>query len=196
MVLSVTNVVEHGFCPKFTYYGEVLGLGQYEQRRGTVMKGRMHHKIAENTNKRFVPTKLEGTKISSQKIYSEKHGFVGIADHVVITDEGLVLVERKYSDPNKIHDTLRIQIGLLSILLEEYFQKPVLYALVIFTKNSKRVQTVIDVDQNLKDYALWMLEDTKKTINDGIIPESTYDGRCPNCCYRKICDVGSLNSMQ
>ena len=69
MVLSVTNVVEHGFCPKFTYYGEVLGLGQYEQRRGTVMKGRMHHKIAENTNKRFVPTKLEGTNFLAKNLF-------------------------------------------------------------------------------------------------------------------------------
>ncbi len=196
MVLSVTNVVEHVFCPKFTYYEKVMGLEQYEQKRGTVMKGRVHHKVSENTNKKFIPTQLEGTKISSQKIYSKKHDFVGVFDHVIVTNEGLVLVERKYTNSNSIHDTLRVQIGLLSILLEEYFQKPVIYALVIFTKDGKRVQITVDVDQNLKEYALCMLEDTKRIINDGIMPESTYDGRCPDCCYRKICDVGSLNTDQ
>lgn len=193
MVLSVTNVVEHVFCPKFTYYEKVMGIEQYEQKRGTVLKGRVHHKVAESTNKRFVPAQLEGTKISSQKIYSKKHNFVGIFDHVIVTNDGLVLVERKYTGLNTIHDTLRVQIGLLSILLEEHFQQPVIYAVVIFSKNNKRVQITIDIDRELKEYALFMLEETKRIINDGIMPDSRYDGRCPDCCYRKICDVGSLN---
>ncbi len=31
-VISVTTVAEHVFCPKFTYYGHVLGLNQYEEK--------------------------------------------------------------------------------------------------------------------------------------------------------------------
>jgi hypothetical protein len=43
-VISVTTVAEHVFCPKFTYYGHVLGLKQYEEKRGSVKAGKTLHK--------------------------------------------------------------------------------------------------------------------------------------------------------
>ena len=134
-LLSVTTVVEHVFCPKFTYYGIVMGLGQYEQKRGTVSAGKKHHEKSEKTNKSYIPQNIKGTKINSQKFYSKKYGFVGIVDHAILTPNSIVLVERKHSKQAKIYDTLRVQIGLLSILLEENFQKPVTSALVLFSYN-------------------------------------------------------------
>ena len=194
-MLTVTMVVENVFCPKFTYYGHVMGLEQYEEKRGTIQSGKKHHLTAENTNKNFIPDNLMGTKITSQKLYSKNHGFVGIIDHAIIMKKQIILIERKYANHNTIHDSIRVQLGLLAILLEENLHKPVHQAYVYFTKNKKRVKFFVSIDQNVKDYAVRMLNETKHIIDTGITPKSHYDNRCVNCCYRKICDVGSLNNI-
>ncbi len=195
-MISVTAVVEHVFCPKFTYYGYVMGLEQYEEKRGTVKSGRMHHATSEKTNRGFVPDNLDGTKITSLKLYSKRHNFVGIIDHAVDMTDQVVLIERKYADHNVIYDSIRVQLGLLAILLEENLHKPVNYAYVYFAKNKKRTRLRVDIDQEIKEYAIRMLQDVKNTISTGIDPVSNYDNRCINCCYRKVCDVGSLNNKQ
>lgn len=195
-MISVTTVVEHVFCPKFTYYGLVMGLEQYEEKRGTVQSGRMHHATSEKINKDFVPDNLEGVKITSLKLYSQKHDFVGIIDHAVDMTDQIVLLERKFADHNTIYDSIRVQLGLLAILLEENMHKPVNYAYVYFAKNKKRSRLHLVIDHNVKEYAIQMLQDVRNTINMGLNPESNYDNRCVNCCYRKVCDVGSLNNKQ
>lgn len=195
-MISVTTVVENVFCPKFTYYGYVMGLEQYEEKRGAIQSGRKHHAASEKTNRDFIPDNLVGTKITAQKLYSKEHCFVGIVDHAVEMVDQIVLIERKYADHNKIHDSIRVQLGLLAVLLEENLCKPVHYAYVYFAKGGKRVKIQVDIDQSTKDYAIRMLHETRDIINTGIVPESHYDSRCVNCCYRKVCDIGSLNRQQ
>ena len=194
-MISVTTVVEHVFCPKFTYYGMVLGIEQYEQKRGTVLSGRAHHATSEKTNKDYVPQNITGEKITSLKLYSKKYGFVGIVDHCIVTDSEIILIERKYTDYKKIHDTLRVQLGLLAVLLEENLEKPVQKALVIFSKDATREQIPVTIDSDVKQFALDMLKDAKKVMDNTLMPKSHYDRRCINCCYRNVCDVGSLNSI-
>ncbi len=193
-MITVTTVVEHVFCPKFTYYGQVMGLEQYEEKRGTVISGREHHSKSEKTNRNFIPQNLQGEKITSLKMYSKKHGYVGIVDHCVVTSNEVVLFERKYTSQVKVHDSLRVQLGLLSILLEENLAKPVHRAFVIFTKDDTRTQIEVEIDAGMKEFAIDSLNDVKKVIKESLLPVSHYDNRCVNCCYNKICDVGSLNS--
>lgn len=192
-MISITTVVENAFCPKFTYYGVVLGLEQYEEKRGTVAAGRQHHRTAEKTNVDFVPSDLSGRRINSKKMYSKKHDFVGIIDHAIESDDEIVIIERKYSSYGKVGGTIRVQLGLLAILLEENYGKPVRKAHVIFSKGGSRTKIIVDIDQDVRDYALKELEYTKEIIGGSGMPDSHYDARCVNCCYRKVCDVGSLN---
>ena len=192
-MISVTTVVENVFCEKFTYYGEVLGLLQYEEKRGAVISGKSFHKRHEKTNQKFTLNNMQGKKIISTKFYSKKHDFLGIIDEAVELDDQVVLIERKFSNYSKIHDTVKVQIGLLAILIEENLKKPVNKAHVIFHKD-KRDEIIIPIDNEIKNFAIKMLKRTNKTIDAGIMPESHYDNRCINCCYRKICPVGSLNT--
>ena len=194
-MISVTMVVEHVFCNRFTYYGMVAGLPQYEQKRGTVDTGKKHHKSSEITNKNYVPKNIVGKKITAQKLYSSKYGFVGIVDHAIITDTDIVIIERKYSSGPTIYDTLRAQLGLLSLLLEENLKKPVKQAIVIFTKDNKRTTVTVPVDENLQNFAINMLNETNKVIAQQTMPDTSYSNRCVDCCYHNICDVGSLNTV-
>ena len=192
-MISVTTVVENVFCEKFTYYGEVLGLLQYEEKRGAVISGKSFHKRHEKTNQKFTLNNMQGKKIISTKFYSKKHDFLGIIDEAIELDDQVVLIERKFSNYSKMYDTVKVQIGLLAILLEENLKKPVNKAHVIFHKD-KRDEIIIPIDSEIKNFAIKMLKRTNKTIDTGIMPESHYDSRCINCCYRKICPVGSLNT--
>ena len=193
MSLTVTDVVEYSFCPKFTYFINVLGLDQYEQKRGTVAAGRKLHKLHERNNPTYIPHTNKGKKLVARKFYSEKFDLSGKIDEAIEMDDEIILIERKYTDIYDISDTLLVQLGLLSILIEENLKKPVKIAVVIFNK-TQRKQVSIIIDDTLKNHSLEILEKTKKVIQMGIMPDADFDNRCLNCCFRKICPVGSLNS--
>ena len=193
MMISVTNVVENVFCQKFTYYENVLGLLQYEEKRGAVISGKSFHKKHEKTNQKFIPKNIPGKKIITTKFYSKKYDFLGVIDEAIIQEDQIILIERKFSDYFKIYNTVMVQLGLLSILLEENLKKPVSEAHVIFHK-AKRDEVIIPISEETKTFAIKMLNRTKKTIKTGVMPESQYDNRCLNCCYRRVCPEGSLNT--
>ena len=41
--LTVTHVLEHLYCPRFTYFEYVLGVPERQERRALVQKGRQSH---------------------------------------------------------------------------------------------------------------------------------------------------------
>jgi CRISPR-associated exonuclease Cas4 len=192
-VLTITDVVEHVFCPKFTYYSSVLGLRQFEEKRGTVKAGKTLHQRHETTNKDYTPQPFSGKKLVGTKYYSRKLDLSGKIDEAVETNDEIILIERKYADATELHDTLKVQLGLLSIIIEENIGKPVKTAQVIYSKQNRVVKNY-EIDESIKKFALEMLEETKKVILRGIIPSSSFDNRCLNCCFRKICPTGSLNN--
>jgi len=233
--LRVTDVVEDEFCPKFTYFGHVLGLPQHEGRRGTVQVGRAHHARHEGQNRGFVPASLrpapQGTRTPARNrsggvvparlawadtsaraarparavrttsprkvvgllLHSDRLGLVGKIDEAVITGGEATLIERKHSDHTRVTGTRRVQVGLLAMLMEESLGVAVRRARFIFTKE-RRVTVDVDVDGGVRRAALRALERAQETIRTGLMPDSRYDARCENCCYRRICPVGSLYS--
>lgn len=194
-LITVTDVVENAFCPKFTYYSLVLGLRQYEEKRGTVMAGRSLHTRSEKLNSSYVPKMAQGKKLVAMQLYSTRLGLSGKIDEAYESSKEIILVERKYTDFTVITDTLKTQIGLLSILLEENRNKPVTRAFVIFQK-SKRVVKEIRLTSELKNFALQKLESVKQIITSGISPNAQYGNKCLDCTYRKVCPTGSLYMNQ
>lgn len=196
IVISVTMVVENVFCEKFTYYSEVLGIRQYEEKRGTVMAGRMMHSRHEKTNRDFVPASIgNGKKLIAVKFRSTKYNLVGVIDEAIETDDEVILFERKFSDRVTIDDKIRVQVGLLAMLIEENIKKPVNVAHVVFHK-SGRTEVIVPLSKPIRDFAKDALRRTARVIESGIMPESHFNSRCLNCCYRKICPVGYLNTNQ
>ena len=190
-MLTVTDVVEYVFCKRFTYYTLVMGLRQFEEKRGTVLAGRAFHERHERENRSYVSSRIEGKKMIGLMLYSEKLGLVGKVDEVIDTGDELVLIERKYSDYAEVRDTLKVQLGLLAVLLEENLGKRVTQAKVIFTKEKWKESKVM-MDPSLRSFALRMLGEAHEVVDRGTMPEEEPDGRCLNCCFRKICTVGFL----
>lgn len=192
-ILTVTDVVEYAFCPMFTYFGNVLGLKQYEQRRGTVKGGRKLHESHEKSNRDYMSHDISGKKLIGTKFFSEKLGLVGKIDEAIETDKQIILVERKFTDNTIVGDTIKVQLGLLSILIEENMKKPVNIARIIFQKE-RRITIDVAIDDQIRNVAIDSLSRVKQLIKSGIIPDSKFDNRCLDCCFRRICPVGSLNN--
>jgi CRISPR-associated exonuclease Cas4 len=149
------------------------------------------HKRHEDTNVFYIPHGLSGKKIIGLKLYSSRLGLVGKIDEAIESENEITIIEHKYSDRIELGDTLKVQLGLLAILLEENLAKPVKTGIIIFTKEKREVITVI-IDELMKKKALDMLDKVRQVIKTGKSPRSNFDGRCLNCCYRKVCPVGSL----
>src|SRR5437016_2295926 len=56
--LMVTHVLEHLYCPRFTYFEYVLGVPERQGRRPLVQKGRDVHKEQRRTNPNYLRKKL------------------------------------------------------------------------------------------------------------------------------------------
>lgn len=188
-MLTVTNVVEHAFCARFTYFELVLGIKQGEGRRGTVIAGRTFHRHHSNRNKSYQIRKLQGNKLTELVFKSKAHNISGKIDEAIELSDEIVLIERKYSDYAFIGSTLKTQMGLLAILVEENMKKKVRHGIVIFNK-STRIEIPFRITNKIKESALLELEKTRNVIETGFIPPSLLDNRCLNCCYRKICPNG------
>jgi CRISPR-associated exonuclease Cas4 len=159
------------------------------------MAGRSLHTRSEKLNPSYVPKMAQGKKLVAMQLYSTRLGLSGKIDEAYEGSKEIILVERKYTDFTVITDTLKTQIGLLSILLEENRNKPVTRAFVILQK-SKRVVKEIRLTSELKNFALQKLESVKQIITSGISPSAQYDNKCLDCTYRKVCPTGSLYMNQ
>ncbi|MCW3996318.1 MAG: CRISPR-associated protein Cas4 [Candidatus Bathyarchaeota archaeon] len=184
--LTVTNAVEYAFCPRFTYFQLVLGIEQREGKRGTVQSGRAFHSRHSSTNKNYKIKRFEGIKQTELLLYSKKYAFSGKIDEAIEADDQILIIERKYSDYIFIGSTIKTQLGLLAILLEENTGKKVNQAVVVFDKK-ERVEVPVKITEKMKQKALLLLQQTSRVIETNRMPYSKHDNRCTNCCYRKIC---------
>jgi CRISPR-associated exonuclease Cas4 len=192
--LSVTSVVEHAFCPRFTYFQLVLGIQQREEKRGTVIAGRELHRRHSTTNRNYIIAGVTGKKFVEAYMYSEKLQLSGKIDEAIETADEIIIIERKYSDYVNVGETLKTQLGLLALLAEENFNKRVKRAIVIFQKKH-RVKIRVNITEKTKSFALKVLQNTRSVIQTGIMPRSKQDNRCINCCYRKLCPPNRLKNQ-
>jgi len=187
--------VENAFCPKFTYYELVLDLKQHEEKQGSVKAGRKFHHRHSSTNLGYLPKSFKGRRLTEIQLFSKAHLYSGKIDEGIETDEEVILIERKYSDFFEVGATLKVQLGLLAILVEENMGKKVKKAMIIYSKKT-RTEIQVDITDDVRNLALVMLERTKEIIASGVSPPVDYSRRCLTCCYRNICPVGSLKLDQ
>lgn len=57
--ITVSDVMEYLFCPRFIYYMHCLGIPQHEERRYKVLKGRALHDAREKVNRNYIRKKLQ-----------------------------------------------------------------------------------------------------------------------------------------
>ena len=88
-IITISDVLEYLFCPRFIYYMHCLDIPQHEESRFKVMKGREVHEKKLITNPDYLRKKLGVVKKEMNVfVASKQHHIKGIIDEVLILDDG------------------------------------------------------------------------------------------------------------
>src|SRR3972149_7491894 len=58
LMITPSVVIEHFFCPRFTYFMNCLNIRQHEELRYKVLKGRELHERREKENREYIRKKI------------------------------------------------------------------------------------------------------------------------------------------
>ena len=189
-MITPSEVIEHIYCPRFTYYMNVLNIPQFEDRRFKVLKGREVHKRRETENRFYLRKKI-GVVDRDLNVYlaSPSLGVRGVVDEVLTLEDGsLAPLDYKYS-PYREHafKTHRIQIILYGLLAREAYQKPVSHGYIAYIRGGSRLAEV-PIGEAEEITAQQIVAEILDIIQTGRLPKKTpHRAKCGDCCYKNIC---------
>lgn len=189
-MVTPSEVIEHIYCPRFTYYMHVLNIPQFEDRRFKVLKGREVHKRRETENRFYLRKKI-GVVHRDLNVYlaSPKLGVRGIVDEVLtLQDDTLAPLDYKYTPyRERAFNTHRIQIILYGLLIREAYQKAVTRGYVAYIRGGNRVVDV-PIGQTEEAETRNKVLEILDIIKTGRLPQKTpHRAKCSDCCYKNIC---------
>ena len=189
-MLTPSEVVEHIWCPRFTYFMNVLMIPQFEDRRYKVLKGREVHKRREKENRDYLRKKL-GVVNKEQAVYlaSPKVRVRGIVDEVLSLDDGTMApLDFKYTEyQERAFRTHAIQVTLYGLLIEEVYQAEVTRGYVAYIRGGSKVLEV-PLSDEIREATDQILDEMFSIIQTGKLPRKTANkNHCIDCCYKNIC---------
>jgi len=188
--ITVSDVIEYLFCPRFIYFMYCLDIKQQEDKRYKVLKGRKVHEMREKLNRDYIRKKLNcARKESSVYLASKKYRVKGIVDEVLFLDDGTASpFDYKFAeDKGKLFKTYKYQSLIYGLLIKENYNVDVKKGFVCYTRSNNLVR---EITFSEKDFT-----EAVKTINEilDIIQKGFYSKktkslmRCVDCTYRNIC---------
>ncbi|MYD64038.1 MAG: CRISPR-associated protein Cas4 [Gemmatimonadetes bacterium] len=189
-MITPSEVIEHIYCPRFTYYMNVLNIPQFEDRRFKVLKGREVHKRRETENRFYLRKKI-GVVDRDLNVYlaSPSLSVRGVVDEVLTLEDGsLAPLDYKYSPYREYaFKTHRIQIILYGLLAREAYQKPVSRGYIAYIRGGSRLVEV-PIGEAEEITAQQIVAEILDIIQTGRLPKKTpHRAKCSDCCYKNIC---------
>ncbi len=188
--LTVTHVLEHLYCPRFTYFEYVLAVPERQERRSLVVKGRQAHEERKRINPQYLRKKLGVVERRFDvPMASASLGVRGVVDEVLTLDDGTMApFDYKFAeDPGQVYHNQKVQSALYGLLIRETFGVPVRRGLVCYLRSNHRV---VSLEHTEEDYAeaRQIVREVLEVIQTGLFPPATtWKARCRDCCYRNIC---------
>jgi len=186
----VTHILEHLYCPRFTYFEYVLGVPERQERRGLVMKGRQVHEERKRINAGYLRKKLGvvGRRFDVP-LASARLGVRGVVDEVLTLDDGsMAPFDYKFAvKPKQVFHNQKVQSALYALLIRDNFQVPVRRGFICYTRSNFHV---VELEHSAADLAeaAAVVEEVLTIIQTGLFPPATsWKARCVDCCYRNIC---------
>lgn len=189
ILLTPSDVLEHLFCGRFTYFERHLGLPEFQERREKVRRGRELHAAREATNRAYLRRRLDVVeKRLDVSLSSPRHHLRGRLDEVLLFADGTAgPLDYKFAkDPGRIYATLRIQSAIYALLIRECYGRPVRRGFVVYTRSRNRVVEVIYTPEDFLRVGRTVRE-IVEVVQRGRLPRRAPASRCVDCCYRPIC---------
>jgi CRISPR-associated exonuclease Cas4 len=189
VLLTPSDVLEHLFCGRFTYFERHLLLPEFQERREKVRRGRALHAVREATNRAYVRKRLGVVeKRIDVSLASARHHLRGRLDEVLFFGDGTAgPLDYKFAkDPGRVYTTLRVQSAIYALLIHANFGIPVRRGYLVYTRSSHRV---VEVAYDPADFRRIgrAVREILEVIHRGKLPRRAPASRCVDCCYRPIC---------
>lgn len=189
-MLTPSEVIEHVYCPRFTWFMNVQHIAQHEDQRYKVLKGREIHQHRETENKTYLRRKI-GVVQRQNAVYlaSPRLRMRGVVDEVLWLKDGTMApLDYKYTEPRETaFKTHRIQIAMYAMLIAETYRTSVQRGYVAYIRGGNKLLEVPVTDEIIGEVTA-LVNQIFATIATGRLPRRTpYRVRCVDCCYRNIC---------
>jgi CRISPR-associated exonuclease Cas4 len=188
--ITPSEVIEYLFCPRFTYFLNVLKVDQHEHRRKLVNKGRDIHELKLVQNKDYLRKKAGAVdKIQDVYLSSEKLRLVGRVDEVLFLDDGTAApLDYKFAFwENKVFKTYIMQQTLYALLIEEHFSITVSRAFLVYVRSRNHLEEIA-ITPSRKQKAQKILDDIFNIITLSQFPNvKKIKRKCEDCTYRNLC---------
>lgn len=189
-IITISDVLEYLFCPRFIYFMYCLDIPQHEENRFKVIKGRDVHKKRQMTNREYVRKKLNCiSKESEVYVVSKDHHIKGIVDEVLfLEDDTAAPLEYKFAEyKDKVFSTYKYQLVLQALLIKENYNIEVEKGYICYTRSNNMIK---ELAFKLSDFkkANDIITDIIQIVDKGKYPKATRSkNKCIDCCYRNIC---------
>ncbi len=189
-IITISDVLEYLFCPRFIYFMHCLDIPQYEESRFKVIKGREVHDEKRITNTEYLRKKLAVVKKEINVfIASKNHHIKGIVDEILFLEDGTAApFENKYAEfKDTVFQTYKFQLVLHAMMIKENYNIDVKKGFICFTRSNNHIEEIIFTEKDFKK-GLEIIDEILEIIDKGFYPgKSRYKNKCIDCCYSNIC---------
>ena len=189
-IITISDVLEYLFCPRFIYYMHCLAIPQHEESRFKVIKGREVHDEKRIANTEYLRKKLGVVKKEINVFIASKNNHIkGIVDEVLFLDNGTAApFEYKYAEfKDTIFQTYKFQLVLHAMMIKENYKIDVKKGFICFTRSNNHIEEIIFTEKDFKK-AIEIIDEILEIIDKGFYPgKSRYKNKCIDCCYSNIC---------
>ena len=189
VLLTPSDLLEHLFCGRFTYFERNLLLPEFQERREKVRRGRALHEVRELTNRAYLRKRLGVTeKRVDVSLVSSRHHLRGRLDEILFFEDGTAApLDYKFArDPGRIYKTLRIQSAIYALLIQANFGVSVTRGYLVYTRSRNRLVKIAYEPDDFRTIGRAVRE-ILEIVHLGKLPRRAPAGHCVDCCYRRIC---------
>jgi len=189
-IITISDVMEYLFCPRFIYYMHCLDIPQHEEKRFKVLKGRKVHAEKLITNPDYLRKKLGVVRKEMDVFIASKENHIkGIVDEILFLDDGTAApFEYKYAEfKDTIFQTHKYQLVLHALMIKENYHVDVNKGYICYTRSNHHVE---EVPFSEKDFQRGkeIVQEILEIIEKGYYPDRTnYKNKCIDCCYSTMC---------
>ncbi|MBC6994625.1 CRISPR-associated protein Cas4 [Neolewinella lacunae] len=186
--LTPSHVIQHLYCPRFTYFEWVLRIPQYEEKFGKVLRGRHLHDERLARNKDYLRKRL-GVVSRVDDQYLTNDYLRGRIDEVLTLADGTMApLDYKFAEyKDVVYSTYRTQLYCYALLVEANFGKSVQRGFIVYTRSNNKVIEV-PVTRDALTSVQATVADIGRVVGENFFPKATpVKERCVNCTYRNVC---------
>lgn len=189
-MLTPSEVLEHVFCPRFTWFMNVMHIAQHEDKRFKVLKGREVHRQRESENKGYLRRKIGVTQREiSVYLASPQLRLRGVVDEVLWLKDGtLAPLDYKYTEVrDDVYKTHRVQLLIYALLIEVTYRAEVTRGYAAYIRGGNKLIEV-SVTEEGRAEVMRLVDEIFDIIATGRLPARTRNrNQCADCCYKNIC---------